>query len=264
MRLALDIAALTVVLLIVHEAFRRSGSWLAWLAFFVLPIALTPHWISVNEFGLFAWAKLYTVLFSAFWLAALRFTAFGRQPWARAGLTVLFALNILEAVAVDFGAARPLTLMNAFAGLLLIATLPRFASAVCLDTNRFRDLHYHGLGRAWIVGFTIWNWTFLLLNYPVIAGHHLAVLGATLLVGLIDTRRWLQARCYILAADLIALATFRDTLVPRLDTSHWSGSPLALVAGVAAVAVASMSCVALRHRFHSASGEVNNIRPEVS
>ena len=75
MRLALDVVALTLVLLMVHEGLRRAGKWVAWCVFLAVPVALTPHWVSVNAFGLFARVKLYTILFSACWLTALRFTA---------------------------------------------------------------------------------------------------------------------------------------------------------------------------------------------
>lgn len=258
MPLALDIAALTVLLLLVHEGFRRAGEWMAWGWFLALPLALTPHWIAVNDFDLFAWAKLYTILFCACWLTALRFTGLGRRWWAPATVTGLFALNILEAVVVDLVAARPANLVNAAGGLLLVATLPRTPRAVRIDANRhFRDLHYSGLSRGWIGAFVLWNWTFLLLNYPLIAGHHLAVLGAAFVVGLIDSRRWLQARMYTLAADLLALATFGPVLLPRTDTSHWSTPHLALGAALATLATVLFAVV-----FHRQLGEFWKFRAD--
>jgi hypothetical protein len=239
MCLALGIVLLTAALLLVHEVLRRGGARIACAAFVALPVALTPDWIATHDFGPFAWAKLYMVLFSACWLTALRFTTLGCRRWALAAAPVLLALNILEAVAVDVAAGRAANLLNAVAGLLLIAKLPRSAGGVQIDSaGGNRDLHCSGFTRGWIVTFSLWNWAFLFLNFPVIAGHHVAVLGAVLAIGLIDPRRWLQARMFVLAVDLVALATFTNVLVPRTDTTHWSDPHLELFVAGAALASA--------------------------
>lgn len=256
MSIALDIAALTVLLLLIQEGFRRAGLWLSCAAFIVAPLALTPHWVAVGGFDWFAWLKLYTVAVSACWLAAVRFTALGRRQWAVALARPLLALNILEAVARDLAAGGGANLANALAGLLLVASLPRGAARI---DDRFRDLNCSGFAPGWLVAFTLWNWAFVYLNYPFLAGHHVAVLGAALATGLLDRRRWLQARLLTLAPDLIVLATFRTTLVPQMDTSGWAdpafGSLAAGVALVAAIGTAASFAWATRLTPARAAGQ---------
>jgi hypothetical protein len=146
---------------------------------------------------------------------------------------------------VDLLERGPAHVLNAIAGLALIATLPRNAGAVQLvDEGRRRELHYD-LSPLWIVGYTVWNWTFAYLNYPQFAGHHTAVLGAALLVAAINPQRWLQARAYTLGMHFIALLTFQPILPDWLDTSHWSDPLIGFGAAVASVLVAA-GCVAQR------------------
>ena len=164
-------------------------------------------------------------LVTTFWLIAMRFAKRRPTQFAASGLAVLFGLNILEAVAVDFATFQLASIMNAASGILLFAAMGNASCTVHRD-GRFADLEFEGLGRAWILAFTFWNLTFLLINYPIIVGHHLAVLGVPLLVGLCKPRLWLQARLSLLALDLMAFATFPLLLIPWFDTSgmgdlHW-------------------------------------------
>lgn len=246
MSLALGMLALFGGILLVQELSRRAGLWPSIGAYLLVPALLTPYWIRTHEFGWFAWAKLYSVLASVWWLAAVRFTSLGERPWARAVMPALLALNILEAVALDVAASRPANLATACAGLLLVATLPLGSGTVRIDAaGPRRDLHSPGLSRGWLVAFAVWNWTFLYLNFPVIAGHHIAVLGAFLAVGLFDPRRAIQTRMLTLAPDLIALASFRAVLVPPLDTSHWADPTAGLVLAGLALLLA-LGCVRIR------------------
>ena len=242
---------MSLILLILHECFRRTSNRNAWLVFLVLPVGLTPYWITTNEFGLFEWGKLYTILLTACWLVAIRFTRLYFQSWAAIGLTMLFALNILEAVAVDLAIGRPAPIMNAISGVLLVILLPKSSRAVRRN-GIFGNLEYHGLDRTWIIAFTLWNLTFLYMNYPIIFGHHLAVLGVPLLVGLYQPQLWLQARLSLLALDLMALATVGPILIPLADTSmikdlHWE------LFAAGATLIASLLCLSARvwPRWHA-------------
>ncbi len=241
MQTIFSILTLSLILFIVHEVFRRGGKATAWLIFLVLPLGLTPYWIAVNDFGLFEWCKLLTILLTACWLVAIRFTKLYFQPCVAIGLTVLFGLNILEAVAVDLAVCRLASIMNATAGVLLVTMLPKSSSAI-RRSERLADLEYKGLNRNWIVAFTLWNLTFLYLNYPTIFGHHLAVLGVPLLVGLYKPQLWLQARISLLTLDLMALATFGPILIPWLDTTSYRDLRLDLFAAGVTL-IASLLCV---------------------
>jgi hypothetical protein len=70
--------------------------------------------------------------------------------------------------------------------------------------------------------YSLWNAAFVYLNFPAVAAHQIAVLASAWAVGLIDPRRWLQARTYTLATSLLLLATFPRTLIPLTDSTHWA------------------------------------------
>jgi hypothetical protein len=230
----ITVLALTAALVLLHEALRRTGPWPAAGLYLAAPVALTAYWLRVNDFGPFLWIKNYTILFCACYGTALRHTALVNRPAARSAVTVLLALNVLEAVALDLFAGGAVRALNAVAGVVLVAMLPWGADPARLVVcGRRRDGHYDGLSRLWIVGYSVWNWTFAYLNYPELAGQHGAVLLSALLVGLIDPRLWLQARAYTLGAYFIAFLTFSPLLADRFDTSSWSDP---LVGGCAAVA----------------------------
>ncbi len=218
MYVLLQIIAVTAILLVAQEALRRANRWAVWGVFLVMPLMLTPYWIRVNELGLFSWFKYYTVFFCVCWGTTLRFTSLGNRAWARCTIPLLLAVNISEAVTLDLcGHGRAHTL-NAIAGLLLIATLPYGADSTRIDTaTRWRDLHY-GVGRSWVIGYTIWNWTFVYLNYPSLTGHHTAVLAAGLVVAMNDPRIWSQTRASTLGFNLLCTATSFEGMIAWMDT----------------------------------------------
>jgi uncharacterized protein DUF5692 len=246
----LQIVAVTVVLLLAQEALRRASRWAVWGIFLVMPLVLTPYWMRVNELGLFSWFKYYTVCFCVCWGTALRFTSLGKRAWARSTIPLLLAVNILEAVAVDLlrhGLAHGL---NAAAGLLLISTLTYGQDSTCIHSaSGCTDLHYK-TSRRWVIGYTLWNWTFVYLNYPALAGHHCAVLAAGLIVAIYDPRRWGQTRASTLGFSLLLTATFYDKMVAWMDTSIWFDEQIAVLA--AAVGLAFMSlCAAQLWRINA-------------
>ena len=208
MQTLVQIVVVTILWLLAYEAFRRAGKWVSWGLFFLVPLALTPYWFAVNSFDLFWWVKSYSVYFCIVWGTALRFTSLGERPWACNTIHLLLAGNILEAIAVDVLETGLAHTLNASAGLILIATLPYGSDSSRIDSaGRYRDLH-SGTSLRWIVGYTIWNWTFVYLNYPSLSGHHTAVLAAGLIVAAIDARRWTQARACTLGLNLLVSATF--------------------------------------------------------
>jgi hypothetical protein len=226
-----ELALLAVALAAFGWLIPRTGPWVAVGSVFVLPLVLCPLWIRSNALGLFPWVKLVSVLVATNWLTLLRLTRLSETTWARVGLLAAFAVNIAEAVLVDVAALSPANLLNVIAGILLLATLPRTAAAVRgTPTNVFVNL-----GRGWVVAFSVWNWTFVYLNYPVLAGHQLVVLATMLAVGWRDPRRWLQARMYLLSADLIILSTFSSDLLPRWDTTSWRNELLGSILSALAV-----------------------------
>ena len=236
MHVALQVIALTALLYLTQVCLRRAGKWAVWALFLAAPLVLTPYWFRVNEFGLFVWIKFYTIFLCVIWGTAVRLTTLGDRRWARYTIPLLLAGNILEATALDLIERGLAHNLNALAGLLLILTVPYGRGATTIETtNRDRDVLL-GTSRAWVVGYTLWNWTFVYLNYPMWVGHHTAVLLAALIVGMIDPRRWIQARAFTLGSIFLVTATCNAGLVSWLDTSNWTDPLLGIVAARIALA----------------------------
>lgn len=218
----LKIAALTAALIVAQELLRRSPKWILWGLFGLVPLALTPYWLTVNDYGWFLWLKCYTVFACVCWGTVVRFTRLGERRWARLSIPLLLAGNILEAVALDMTSGGLAHGLVAVVGLVLIGTIPMGHRATTVG-GPYRDLRLP-LTRGWVVGYTAWNWAFVALNFPALLGHHTAVLAAALIVGLIDPQRWLQARACTLGLNLLMMATFDAETTAWLDTSGWFGA----------------------------------------
>ena len=238
MDVALKVVALIVLLFLTQELLRRASKWVVWTLFLVVPVLLTPYWVRTNDFGLFIWIKLYSVCVCVIWGTAVRHTSLGDRPWARLGIPLLLAANILEATIVDMLEHGLAHTLNAAAGVLLIAVLPYGDHATRVDSaRRFRDLYYGTTG-TWVCAYTLWNWTFVYLNYPSLTGQHTAVLACGWMIAAVDVRRWVQSRACILGLMLLGMATFNAELLRWMDTSNWSNERLGVAAAVASLAVA--------------------------
>lgn len=219
MQTAFQVIALTALLFFAQELLRNVGKWALWSLFLVVPVVLTPYWIAVNDFGPFLWIKCYSVYFCMCWGSAIRFTRLGGLSWARRTLPLLLAANILEATAVDLVERGMAHTLNGLVGLALVATLPYGMKSAQVDAeSRCHDLRY-GSTLRWICGYSIWNWTFVCLNYPALAGHHIAVLASALIVAVIDPHRWLQTRTCTLGLNLLAMASIHADMIVWLDAS---------------------------------------------
>lgn len=227
------VALLAFALIAFPELFRRGGKWPALIVFLALPLILTPQWFAINDFDWFQWVKLFSVLFCVVWGTVLRFTSMESLRWARSTIPLLLAANIVEAAINDCLAGDPAHLLNAAAGLTLIATIPFGATRTWVSGANCDLLTV--TSRTWIVGYTIWNGTFVYLNYPELAGHHVAVLGATLVVGMFAPHRWTQARAHTLGLHLMLSASAYRDVCDWLPTSDWKNE-------VAGLTVATVSC----------------------
>ena len=193
MFMACYLLGLTVGLLLCVELFRRIPH-ATWVAFVALPALLLPYWLhQAAHLDWFIWTKLLSVLVAISWFTALRVTRLGSWTWALRSVWVLLAINIVEAVVRDASSRTPAGYLNAFAGILLVATLDRTDSIEVDRKTGLRDLDWTKMALPWIVGYTLWNGVFAYLNYTYGAASLLAVLGAALLVGLKHPQRWLYA-----------------------------------------------------------------------
>lgn len=262
MILVSELILLAIVLYFVQEWLRRATSMISsWAVFVALPLVLTPLWLRTDQVGIFPWIKLYSILFGACWVSAIRFTSLGQKPWALASTVVFLAANIAEAVTADVFGGHTAHFLLAVSGILLVLSLPHPLVTIRVTSKGpLRELSYEGLTREWVVGYTVWNWAFVYLNFPAIAGHQLAVLSVSLMIGMIEPRQWLQTRAYTLAIDLLVLFTFPHLIVPILDTTHWASAHREnVVAGICFVIVA-LEGFALAMEKHPSSRMISSFR----
>lgn len=228
------VLALTAFLFGLQRFLRFAGPWCSAIIYFVIPAVLTAYWLRVNDMGWFPWIKVYTVLFCGVFGSLVRYTTLGRRPWARFGITVLLAINILEAAVLSVVEGGTANYVNSIAALVLIAALPRRSDGVQVVASKERDLHLE-MSRVWVLGYTAWNFSFVYMNYPQYTGHHIAVLASAMVAGLINPKLWVQARAYTLGAYFILMCTFGPFLLNLINTSDWTDSRVGL--GVAVLAL---------------------------
>lgn len=236
----LVIALMTTAYFVVQDWLGRARLPVLWTIFFLIPLALTPYWFEVNGLGLFALVKIYTIMFCVCWAGWLRFTSMGDKPWLRRSIPLLLVANILEALIVELHGQGIAHVFNALAALLLIVTVPFSVRHVHVDrTDPHQTLRYN-LPITWICGYTVWNWTFVYLNYPALTGHHTAVLSAALIVAILDPQKWLQARAATLGTNLILMATSYSSTLAVSDATSWFDESLAMAAASIAFALMTM------------------------
>lgn len=196
----ISIFLLFVGLVITQELFARYPR--CSLAFFSLTaILLFPYWIFV--FGVadwFALVKVCSIAIGILLLSLFRATRFGNAKLVQWTTYILLAANILEAVARDVQGGGLANYVNVLTGMLLVATLDTVGSIRIDTASKEKSLRWGGMTLAWILGYTVWNWLFMYLNFgPRPALVHVAVLGSALVIAFVDKERWLQARVYTLA-----------------------------------------------------------------
>ena len=150
----------------------------------------------------------------------------------------MLLLNILEAIIQDATGRHLAHWLVVASGILVMFTLPSFHRCIQIDfSSPTRDVAFLGMDRKWIVEYTLWNWAFVFLNFPVIAGHQLAALVAAAIIGFSNPTLWLQARAYTLASDLFLMATFPSEIAAWSDSEHWANSSRELVVSVSCLLV---------------------------
>ena len=223
-------AGLTVIYLVFQEYGRRCKLKTLWLVFGIVPVVLAPIWAWANDVDGFWWIKMFSVFAGICWAGLLRFTYAGRIAMFRSVVPWILVINVGEAMMVDLLHAGIEHLMNALAAILLILTIPMSESRVRVEeASGFNDLQFD-LPRSWIIGYTLWNWSFVILNYPAYAGHHLAILVAALIVGWYNPKIWLQARAATLGLQLLCYASNPNALLSIHDASQWSNGYVVLLA----------------------------------
>lgn len=195
-------------LVISQEIFYRFPRFS--LYFFAIgSVILFPCWvllIGVDDW--FAWMKVLTIALGILLLSVLRNTRLGQTVFVRWATYAFLVVNIMEAVVKDFTTGTIANYLNVVAGILLVLTLNRI-DTIRIRTTRQKDLRWTAMTMAWIVGYTLWNWVFVYLNFGFqSAMAHVAVLGSALMMAFVDKERWLQARLFTLGTFFMIFHSF--------------------------------------------------------
>jgi hypothetical protein len=228
---------LLALLLPVNELARRF-KWAAIAFFFILPIAMIPVWLSSGIEDWFRWVKLISVVLACVLLCLMRYTPIGGKVWARTAIMLVLAANILEACIQDAISGAPWNWLNAAAGLLSILSLTGWRKIAC-DASGERDIIWSGLDWAYVIAYTVWNWTFVYFNFPEYAFVHAAVLLAPIIMNARKGGTWGQTRAFTLATWMMLEFTFSaftakcTYAIPRTEAFAWALGGLSLAANAA-------------------------------
>lgn len=201
------------LLFLAQEIFRRYPRS-SLILFLIFPLFLIPYWRLDGIVGWFLWTKGFSVVAGIILISLFRTTKLANTKLGRWSIYLVFIANILEAVIKDATVGSVANYLNGAAGIFLIATLDK-VSPIHVDTkSKFRDLHWDGMNMGWVIGYTLWNWVFIYLNFAQSSIHHLAVLLSALVVAFINKDRWLQARAFTLGTYFII-----SIAIPHIDSS---------------------------------------------
>jgi hypothetical protein len=120
----------------------------------------------------------------------------------------LLIVNILEATVTDALTITIANYLNVIAGVLLIFTLDPLKKVFIDKKNKTKDFLWPSLSFQWIIAYSIWNITFVYLNFPSTTLRHIALLAVPLIVAYYIKGVWIQTRAFTLAAYFIAAFTF--------------------------------------------------------
>lgn len=186
----------------------RMSKIVSWAILAVLAgLFMAASYLFAIDISWFTRIKVYTLLLSYIWINSLRFTALSNRRWAFMVLWVILAANIFEAVLRDFEMGR---YANMFVGIILILTQTGWKS-IEISENAYRDLEWP-LPVAWILTYSMWNFTFVFANYTTHISDHVGVLGAPLICLLSRPKTWFQARGYTLSVYALIIVLWIEVL----------------------------------------------------
>lgn len=197
--------------LVIVEDISHRYPRLSLIFFSIAPVILFTCWmLLIGAEDWFAWIKVFSVASGILVLSLLRITRLGKNGKLVQWTTYAFlTVNILEATIRDAVVGNVANYLNAVVGFLLIVTLEKVSTIHIDKKEGHRDLHWSGMTLPWIVGYTLWNWVFVYLNFGFESSiAHVAVLMSAFLVVFRDKDRWLQARAFTLGMFFVVFHTF--------------------------------------------------------
>lgn len=197
-----------ICLMILNELFRKSKV-MSVLFFIVFPILLIHFWNNHGVIYWFKWIKLYYAILSCIWLIIIKNTKLKYYRFSKLIIVLFPAITILEATLQSFSMSGVPNVFNGIAGIFSILTLFYGWEEIFFDNSSKRDLIGPKMTTHWIVGYAIWNFTFVYINFPGSASAQLMViLSFTLPALFIKKGTWFQAHAFTLTTWFIYYFTF--------------------------------------------------------
>lgn len=221
--LLIEICSYFIFLLVCLEIFRLFPKVSIALALFSL-FFYDEYWIN-NIADLFLWVKNYSMIVAFIWMQYLKSAnkSFENNIIYYSWIIIMI-INITEAIVSDFANDN---ILNAITGVILIFTCPTAKSAnFSIDKSNGNLIYDFTL--PWIVIYSLWNFTFVYHNYSIFASSHLALLSASLLIGLMNSGLWLQARVLLLAFHLNLRAIFPH-LLGDMEVIFWFDEKIGVI-----------------------------------
>ena len=194
----LSVAAYFFILLLLNEILRRYPKVLI-AAFGIFPFLGLYFWIPKWGKDWFIYTKIFSVWLASIWKWAIRFTHLGDKTWALFIVQGLLMLNCGEASMKDIQTGN---YINAAAGFLLLLTTPGPKTISVDKEGKWRDFFYD-IPFLWVLGYTIWNFTFVSGSYPHMYRMHIAILLAAVVPAYWDNKLWNQARGFTLGGHFL-------------------------------------------------------------
>lgn len=214
-------------LILANELLRRS-MWLNVVVFVAFPlimsVAVWPNTAveGTTEGSWFAWAKLYTILAFSIFLIFVRFKdGFADLKFVKPTVALLLAVNILEACWREFEIADVNGIVdgmyrmggawnyfNSAAGILNIIAICGWAGVFI--GGKHKDMLWPDMLLVWIIGYDLWNFTFVYNVLPDQAYYTGAalIIAATVPAFIGGRGAWLQHRVYTLTLLVMINFTF--------------------------------------------------------
>ena len=216
--------------ILAHEAFRRFPKTSS-LFFLALPCFLLPLWIERNpDLDLFFWIKAFTMIASVGIILALRLYPPETKKWIYLLIYGVVILNILEVDARLADALSSPRLLNALAGLMLIASLPPFRS-LRVEKERFHSLLWD-VPYPWILGYSFFVCLFMNSMFPNSTIRVIPGLLAPLAVSLFNRQLFFQARGVTLCFYLIFVLTWPSSEGILVPPAGWQNPTIELALSI--------------------------------
>ncbi|MBB6480650.1 hypothetical protein [Spirochaeta isovalerica] len=146
-------------------------------------------------------------------------------------IVVLLYINILEALISDL---KKKSYFNVLSGAALLLTThilfsTEWVTPVISESYKIVHIGYYISTNAglipWILAYTIWNWNFVIFEFPKSIGrYHLAILATPILFSLITLNPgfWLLLRGSSLTIGGVIQISYKDKLITKLDHDYYS------------------------------------------